>query len=193
MFDRARSRSEHGEVTVRAGTTSAEAVSFAKGMRKLELAVPDESATRALANAKKRFEDARREATKAFANEALELSDRIHAMQYRVMATILEVVDNPSDALAACRVCTEELHSLSAVWKSFNIELKKGLRARFSKDERREIISSVCHVIRVIYDVMLMVCFGNKQLSDWPTVDTGDDKVDPLREGRVEGVPGIKL
>lgn len=81
-------------------------------MRKLELAVLDESATRALANAKKRFEDARREATKAFANEALELSDRIHAMQYRVLATILEVVDNPSDALAVCRVCIEELHSL---------------------------------------------------------------------------------
>ena len=48
-----------------------------------------------------------------------------------------------------------------------------------------ERLFSVCHVNRVIYDVMLMVCFGNKQLSDWPTVDTGDDKVDPLREGRV--------
>ena len=40
-------------------------------MRNLELTGLEESATRALANAKKRFEDARREATRAFKNEAL--------------------------------------------------------------------------------------------------------------------------
>ena len=37
---------------------------------------------------KKKFEHAHREATKAFANEALKPSDRVLAMQYRVMATI---------------------------------------------------------------------------------------------------------
>lgn len=41
-------------------------------MRKLELGDLDEAAKRALGMAKKRFGDARREATKAFANEGLE-------------------------------------------------------------------------------------------------------------------------
>ena len=74
-------------------------VSFVTGMRKLQLTGLGESAKRALANARKRFKRAPEEATRAFANEALKLSDRVLAMQYRVMATILENVEHPTDAL----------------------------------------------------------------------------------------------
>ena len=135
VFDKAKSRSEHGTVTAQeaAGTASADAFLLAKQMRKVELTGVDESAARALAIAKKRFERAREKATEAFANEALELSDRVLAMQYRVMATILETVDNPDDALAACRVCIEELHQVSAVKEYFTVELEKGFKARFSR------------------------------------------------------------
>ena len=155
MFDKARRRREHGTTKeeAAAGTASAEAVFLAKGMRRLELNDLDESALKVLSNSKKRFEETRRKATEAFANEALELSDRVLAMQYRVMATILETVDDPEIALAACRVCIEELHSLSAVKECFTVELKRGFWARFSKDERRAIISATCHVNRTIYDV----------------------------------------
>ena len=192
VFDKARRKREHSTIKEQAaaGTASAEAVFLAKGMRRLELTDVDESATRALANAKDRFKDARRKATEAFANEALELSDRVLAMQYRVMSTILETVDNPEIALASCRVCIEELHSLSAVKECFTVELKRGFWARFSKEERRAIISATCHVNRTIYDVILMVSFGNNQLSanNWPCVDTGEEKVDPLFDGRVSKV-----
>ena len=192
VFDKARPKREHDRIKEEAATTtaSAEAVSLAKGMRKLELTDLDESALSVLSNAKKRFKDARRKATEAFANEALELSDRVLAMQHRVMATILETVDNPEIAFAACRVCIEELHSLSAVKICFTVELKGGFWARFSKDERRAIISATCHVNRTIYDVMLMVSFGSKQLSanNWPCVDTGEEKVDPLCDERVAKV-----
>ena len=156
-------------------------------MRRLELTDLD---TRALADAKDRFKDARRKATEAFANEALELSDRVLAMQYRVMSTILERVDNPEIALAACRVCIEELHSLSAVQECFTVELKGGFWARFSKKERRAIISTTCHVNRTIYDVILVVSYSNNPLyaNDWPCVDTGEEKVDPLFDRRVSKV-----
>ena len=199
VFGKARRRKEHGTTKeeAAAGTASAEAVFLAKGMRRLELTDLDESAARALANAKDRFKDARRKATEAFANEALELSDRVLAMQYRVMSTILETVDNPEDALAACRVCIEELHSLSAVKECFTVELKRGFWARFSKEERRAIISATCHVNRTIYDVILMVSFSNNPLyvNDWPCVDTGEEKVFPLFDGRVSKVlqiPGME-
>ena len=36
-------------------------------------------------------------------------SDCILAMEYRVMTTILEIIDNPADAVAPCRVCSKEL------------------------------------------------------------------------------------
>ena len=182
VFDKARCRSEGGEVPVRAA--SAEVFALAEGMKNVELTGLDESATRALANAKGRFKDARREATRAFKNEALTTSDRMLAMEYRVMATILETVDNPADAMAPCRVCIKELNCLSAVRQSFNVELRKGKMAMFGKDERREFIASVCHVNRVFYDVQKAV--GKEEpFWMWPTVDTVEGNIDPLRNRRI--------
>ena len=112
-------------------------------------------------------------------------------MQYRVMATILETVDNPEDAIAPCRVCIEELNSLPAVQNTFQVQLKKGIQAAVrtlvGKDERRKIISGVCHVNHAIYvvtvtvgkDLPFLIC---------PVVHTGEHKVDTLRDGRVTKV-----
>jgi len=82
-------------------------------------------------------------------------------------------------------VCIEDLHGLSAVQEYFNVELTKGIRARFGKGERRKIIADVCHVNFVIYSTTLMVCLGNKELSNWPCVTSGENIVDPLRDRRV--------
>jgi len=184
VFNKATIRNKGGMVTAR--TACAEAFTLAEEMTMLKLTGLDESAERKLSSAKRRFKHARQKASEAFNNKALEISDRILAMQCRVMATILETVDNPEDALAPCRVCTEELNSLSTVQNSFNVQLKKGIRAAMGfigKDERRKIISSVCHVNRVIYDVSLTV--GKVHLWTSPPVDIGEDKVDPLRDVRV--------
>ncbi|KAL9966546.1 hypothetical protein ACROYT_G024635 [Oculina patagonica] len=191
VFRKARSRTDYGTVTAQAAC--AEAFSLAETVKNLELTGLDESAKRALSKAKLRFEDARRKATEAFNNEALEASDRILAMQYRVMATILETVDNPEDAVAPCRVCIEELNSYSAVQNSFDVQLKKGIgavRGLFGKDERGKIISSVCQVNRVIYDVTQTVG-KDVHLVIWPTIDASEDredKVDPLRDERITEV-----
>ena len=184
VFESARPSAEHRAKTA-AATACLEEFDISKEMRKLELSALDESATRKLGRAKKKFEEARLGATSAFNNEALELPDRLLAMQYRLMATILETVDNPSDALAACRVCLDELHQVPAVKEYFKVELEEGLRlrARFNKDERRQIIFSVCHANRVIYDVMSML--GSVKRWTLPDVETGKQKVDPLRNKRV--------
>ena len=184
VFESARPSSEHRAITA-AATASVEQFDIAKEIRKLDLSSLDESATRKLGRAKKRFEEARLEAMRAFSNEALELPDRLLAMQYRLMATILETVDNPTDALAACRVCLDELHQVPAVKEYFKVELEEGLRlrARFNKDERRQIIFSVCHANRVIYDVMSML--GSVKRWTLPDVETEKEKVDPLRNERV--------
>ena len=188
VFGKANSRSGHSAAATQAACDKA--LCLAKGMKKLEIADLDDSAVEALSMAKQRFEDSGRKATEAFKNEALATSDRILAMEYRVMATILETVDNPEHAIASCRVCLKELNSLSAVQQNFDVQLKKGLQAAmslFGKDERRKIISSVCHVNRVIYDVTQAV---GKDVSFWmcPVVDIGEVKVDPLRDRRVAKV-----
>ena len=161
-----------------------------EGIPGLELNGLDVSAERKLFIAKKRFQDARRKATEAFENEGLSTSDRILAMKYRVMATILETVDNPADALAPCRVCVKELNSLPAVLNNFGVQPKAGIKAVrgwFSKEDRGEIISSVCHVNRVIYNVTRTLG-GDAHFCTWPTVDTGGDKINPLCDARVTKV-----
>ena len=128
-------------------------VSLAEGLKNLRLGDLDESVKETISDAKRRFEDVRRKATEAFSNEALNTSDRLLAMMVRVMGTILEKADNPANALAACNVCLEELHALSAVQKSFNVEHTAGFKSWFNKDERKEVITAVYHMNRVIYGV----------------------------------------
>ena len=113
VFESARPSSEHRAIEA-AATACVEPFDIAKEMRKLQLTALDESATRKLSTAKETFGEARLEAMRAFSNEALELPDRLLAMQYRLMATILRTIDNRTDALAACRVCLAELHQVPA-------------------------------------------------------------------------------
>ena len=185
VFDIVKSRNECGAATAQAACD--EAFSLVEGITRLELTGLDESATRKLSTAKERFKDARREATRAFKNEGLKTSDRILAMKYRVMATILETVDNPADAVAPCGVCVKELNSLSAVQNSFDVQLKTGIqkvRGLFGKEERREIIFNVCHVNRVIFDIALAL----GRLDFCPSVDIGENRVIPLCDVRVKDV-----
>ena len=162
----------------------------AKEMNNLHLTGLNEAAQEALSGAKKRFEDTRRKATEAFGNSALRTSDRLLAMAIRIMATVLEKVDNPASALASCRLCLEELHSLPGVQENFSVLLKKGIKSKFGKDERNEIIVAVCQMNRVIYDVTQMVDEGAskaRELLNWPCVDVGEERIDPLRDLRIAG------
>ena len=178
VFKDTRSRSKYDADAAQAAC--AEAVSLTEGMKHLELT---KSATRKLADAKKRFESARERATDAFSNEALSPNDRILSMQYRVMATVLEKIDHPEDVLAPCKVCIEELNSLRE-------QLKTGFRAvksLFNKEERRKVISGVCLVNRVAFNVIRTVPV-KELFPKWLMIDTGEEKVDLLRDARVREI-----
>ena len=99
--------------------------------------------------------------------------------------TVKSALEN---ALNECDQCLQKLHCLPAVQDCFKVGLEKGLlnlRGRFGKDERRRIISTVCQVNRAIYNATQAV--GRDALI-WPFVDIGEDKVDPLRDGRISKV-----
>ncbi|CAH3147579.1 unnamed protein product, partial [Pocillopora meandrina] len=185
VFEDTRSRSKYGADAAQAAC--AETVSLTEGMKHLELT---KSATRKLADAKKRFESARKRATDAFSNEALSPNDRILSMQYRVMATVLEKIDHPEDVLAPCKVCIEELNSLPVVQQSLREQLKTGFRAvksLFNKQERRKVISGVCLVNRVAFNVIRTVPV-KELFPKWLMIDTGEEKVDLLRDARVREI-----
>ena len=202
---RAKERNENFKELSSPSTTAAmKTVALAAGMTNMELTEFSEGTKEALSEAKERFKMAREEATRASNNEALSTLDRITAIRYRVVATMLQsavstvvaagdlsssrsVKSALENALPECEQCLLKLHSLPDVQNNFKLELEKRLlniKGRFGKDERREIIYAVCQVNRVIYDAAQTAGKG-MQLLMLPSVDTGEDKIDPLRDPRV--------
>ena len=178
--------------------TDPEKTVLADGIRNMQLTELDETTKSLLSDAQEKFRSAVENATHACNNEALSTFDRITAIRYRVMAAMLksaaETVRSTGDlkstlqkALPECEQCLKKLNSLPAVQNSFKVELSKGLlniRGRFGKDERMQIISTVCQVNRTIYDAMRTVG-KDVHVLVWPYVDIGEDQVDPLRDVRV--------
>ena len=151
-------------------------------LMKLNLDSLDENA---MLDAKKRFDDARRKATDAFCNEVLNPVDRILAMGVRLMAALLEKVDNPVNSLHLCISDLNELHSQSFVKENFRLELRKGIKSRFSKGERKQIVSMVCQINRIIYEFTSLVRTEDQTFYFLPSVQVGEEEIDPLRDSRM--------
>ena len=205
-------RNEEGDfkqVTLPSDTDPEKTLVLADGIRNMQLTELDETTKSLLSDAQEKFRLAVENATHACNNEALSTFDRITAIRYRVMAAMLksaaETVRTTGDlkstlqkALPQCEQCLKKLNSLPAVQNSFRVELNKGvlnIRVRFGKDERMQIISTVCQVNRAIYDAMQKADKAvNVHVLKWPGVDIGEDQVDPLRDVRVlQVLEGVKM
>ncbi|CAH3159693.1 unnamed protein product, partial [Porites evermanni] len=186
------------ELALLSDTDPGKTIAVAAGMRNMQLTELDETTKRLLSDAQEKFRLAVEYTTHAFNNEALSTFDRVTAIRYRVMAAMLKSATETTrttgdlksalmSALPECERCLGILNSLPAVQNSFKVELSKGLlniRGQFGKDERMQIISTVCQVNRAIYDAMRTVG-KDVHVLVWPYVDIGEDQVDPLRDVRV--------
>ena len=188
------------EITLPSDTDPEKRLVLADGIRNMQLNKLDETTKSLLSNAQKKFRLAVENATHACNNEALSTFDRITAIRYRVMAAMLqsaaETARTTGDlkstlqkALPECEQCLKKLNSLPAVQNSFRSELSQGylnIRGRIGKDERMQIISTVCQVNRTVYDAMHTAGkTKDVHVLKWPYVDIGEDQVDPLRDVRV--------
>ena len=131
-------------------------------------------------SAKKRFQEAREEATHAFCNEVLSIQDRIFAAKLRVVSEILECLDNPDTAVTSCMLFLENLHDLPAVSEIFSVYLGGGLKSIFSKAERVENVKSVMMINYVLYQFVSK--FSSKYYSPraWPTIRLSDRSFNPI-------------
>ena len=152
-----------GHLTISPSTAWLEAIFLFKSLTEL-----DDSAVRALSDAKERFKDAARKATQAFCNEALSPRERILALRCRVAASLLEKVDSPVEALGGCKLYLEELHAMPVVKKSF----KESGGSQSIQADVRDVNSFLCDVTQLVGNV------GG--ILSWPCVVVAERQIDPL-------------
>ena len=106
-------------------------------------------------SARKRFEDARMEATRAFCNETLKIEDRIFAAKLRVVWEILENLESPKTAITGCLSFLRDLHSLPSVREIFSIYLNGGVKSLLGKEESAANVKSVMLINHVLFQLLV--------------------------------------
>ena len=157
---------------------------------RLKLADLNERERSIFEKAKKPFADAAYKAAEAFSNGELRTSERIQSMSIRIMAKILENMEDASIALLSCRSFLRELNSLSDVQDIFRLAVTTtGKKSPFNHEENIRIFAGVCHLNRMVFDVF-QLAYKNKVPWDFPPIIAKDGgkvvhRIDPLRDVRV--------
>ena len=152
-----------------------EGLELSHAMRKLNIVSTNE-----FESAKKRFEEARKRATDAFCNEALNIQDRIFAAKLRVASEILECLDNPDIVVSSCLLFLGKLHDLPPIREIFTVYLNRGIRSKFNKAERVENVKSVMMINYVLYQFVSKFSSKYYSVLAWPTIQLFDRSFNPI-------------
>ena len=136
----------------------------------------------------KSFELARENATKAFCNEALSIEDRIQASQVRMMARILENLEDPEASASDCFQYLKQLHDIGAIRGIFSVLINGGMKSRFNKTKRLNNATSVQVMNQILFEFIKKFTKSSLLASmfAWPTILLGEKTYHPvLREDRI--------
>jgi hypothetical protein len=103
-------------------------------------------------NAKESFKEARKQANLAFNNADLSIEDRVQATQVRIMARILEGLEDLDPAVSNCLLYLQQLYALGPIQKIFSVSSEGGVKAFFNKARRVENVETVCSMRYVLLD-----------------------------------------
>ena len=104
----------------------------------------------------KKFELAHEKATEAFCNEALSIEDRIQASQIRMMARILESLEDPDAGVSDCLQYLKQLHDIGAIRETFSVLIVGGLKSMFNQTKRINNASAVHAMNKILFDFARM-------------------------------------
>ncbi len=133
-------------------------------------------------SATKSFELARENATKAFCNEALSMEDRIHASQIRMMARILENLEDSDASVSDCLQYLKQLHDIGAIKEIFSVLTDGGIKSRFNKKKRLNNASSVQVMNQTLFEFATKLTKSSLLgwLSQWPLISLGEESYHPV-------------
>ena len=141
--------------------------------------------------AKKSFEEAGKEARRAFHNAALSTEERILASKVRIASGILEHLDDLELAASDCLHCLQELNDMRAIQEIFSVHVKGGVKSVFKKDSRAEIVESVTMINWILADFISKFTNQRMAVFDWPIIKCGKRVVHPIH-CKEESVPNLK-
>ena len=130
----------------------------------------------------KSFELARENATKAFCNEALSIEDRIQASQVRMMARILENLEDPEASASDCLQYLKQLHDIGAIREIFSVLINGGMKSRFNKTKRLNNATSVQVMNEILFEFIIKFTKSSllTRLNAWPTILLGEKTYRPV-------------
>ena len=137
-------------------------------------------------SAKKSFEEAKRLATEAFNNTALSTEERVMAGQLRIASRILGCLDDPEAAIHSCLLYLKELQDLPAVqalftvWRHSKKGFISGLRARFNKTERNDMVELIEAITGLLLNLTLQHTNMRTDCLNWPTINIGKEIYHPI-------------
>ena len=133
-------------------------------------------------SAMKSFELSREKATEAFCNEALSIEDRIQASQIRMMARILENLEDPDASVSDCLQYLKQLHDIGAIQEIFSVLIDGGIKSWFNKKKRLNNAWSVQVMNQTLFEFARKFTkpslFG--LLSQWPLISLGEESYHPV-------------
>ena len=150
-------------------------LALSKELRKLNIV-----SGKRFSSAMRSFQESKKEATRAFNNEALNTEDRIMATKLRVVSRILESLQDPDAAAATCKVYLEELHRMAAVREMFSVQYEGGIKSLFNKTKRFENVMSVTVINCVVFNFTQKFTKMGASLSHWPSIELGKRNYNPL-------------
>ena len=133
-------------------------------------------------SAMKSFELAREKATEAFCNEALSIEDRIQASQIRMMARILENLEDPDASVSDCLQYLKQLHDIGAIQEVFSVLTDGGIKSRFNKKKRLNNSSSVQVMNQTLFEFAKKFTKSSLLglLNQWPLISLGEKSYRPV-------------
>ena len=152
-----------------------EAVALVNAMASLKIRANDR-----FKSAIESFKLAREKATEAFCNEALSIEDRIQATQIRMMARILENLEDPDASVSDCLQYLKQLHDIGAIQEIFSVLINGGVKSWFNKTKRLNNASSVQLVNQILFEFTRKFTKLLKYLQSCPMILCGEISYYPV-------------
>ena len=129
-----------------------------------------------LAEARKWFEEAIMDSTRAFNNEGLTIEDIIMACRPRIISRVFSNLDDLNFATKHCFEYVNELHDNDQIKSNFAVHGRGGWRARLKRGKRSNILNSVNMINYVLFNFMSQYTDNTFGIFNWPMIYLGGQR-----------------